>query len=522
MGLAGRILGGWGGAPTPGEGDLARDIDQELAFHLEAREQELVQSGLSPEQARAEALRRFGSLEHIRAECRRIQSGGRIMLQKITLVALVALVSVLALFSYQLVVSQHAAQRELEAMRAQVQLLMERTERAATVNQAEQNRILLPGGEAPVLGQLPLISRYFAGQQREPDYSEEATPTETWLSRFSVTGSADTQAALGQVESWATSLAQRCTPERRMAVANELWRKWTPATRLAVLGAFVDGNSEAAAREAVHLAAMDSDETVAARGFELLRELTFMDFDRESRIAYMVWYEANKEKDLSEITAERAPLLVAALSSAEDWDETCARYSRLWLHRNLPAVHSVPEHLRAAGALNLVQKWARSDDPRARQAAVQWLGVLEIDEVTARVLMLPLLSDTRPRAPGFLAAACESLRSMEASWTWEPLLAELGRVLGEPEIDRDALTVVARALSEQPSDRTLPVVLAWILEVDSPTACEILGRETLPSLTGVDYDAFHDATWWSNWWSINGAEWGLRADTANGLPEVGR
>ena len=307
-----------------------------------------------------------------------------------------------------------------------------------------------------------------------------------------------------------------------MAVANELWRKWTPATRLAVLGAFVDGNSEAAAREAVHLAAMDSDETVAARGFDLLRELTLMDFDRESRIAYMVWYEANKEKDLSEITAERAPLLVAGLSSAEDWDETCARYSRLWLHRNLPAVHSVPEHLRAAGALNLVQKWARSDDPRARQAAVQWLGVLEIDEVTARVLMLPLLSDTRPRAPGFLAAACESLRSMEASWTWEPLLAELGRVLGEPEIDRDALTVVARALSEQPSDRTLPVVLAWILEVDSPTACEILGRETLPNLTGVDYDAFHDATWWSNWWSINGAEWGLRADTANGLPEVGR
>ncbi|HEU4643340.1 MAG TPA: ADOP family duplicated permease [Gemmatimonadaceae bacterium] len=42
---------------------LAREVDDEIAFHLEARVAQLVSRGMAPEAARAEALRRFGNVE---------------------------------------------------------------------------------------------------------------------------------------------------------------------------------------------------------------------------------------------------------------------------------------------------------------------------------------------------------------------------------------------------------------------------------------------------------------------------
>jgi putative ABC transport system permease protein len=47
------------------------DMDEEIRFHLDARTEQLVRQGLSPEQARAEAARRFGSLSEARARLQR-------------------------------------------------------------------------------------------------------------------------------------------------------------------------------------------------------------------------------------------------------------------------------------------------------------------------------------------------------------------------------------------------------------------------------------------------------------------
>src|SRR5687767_6863097 len=52
-----------------GRGDLARDLDDELAFHLETRIQRLVASGMPLEAARAEALRQFGDVGAVRRDC---------------------------------------------------------------------------------------------------------------------------------------------------------------------------------------------------------------------------------------------------------------------------------------------------------------------------------------------------------------------------------------------------------------------------------------------------------------------
>ena len=45
---------------------LAEEVDEEIRMHLALREEQLVRSGLSREDARAEARRRFGSADHTR------------------------------------------------------------------------------------------------------------------------------------------------------------------------------------------------------------------------------------------------------------------------------------------------------------------------------------------------------------------------------------------------------------------------------------------------------------------------
>jgi putative ABC transport system permease protein len=49
--------------------ELEHQLDDELAFHIRMREERLAKLGLSPQEARADALARFGDHERIRAEC---------------------------------------------------------------------------------------------------------------------------------------------------------------------------------------------------------------------------------------------------------------------------------------------------------------------------------------------------------------------------------------------------------------------------------------------------------------------
>ena len=48
---------------------IAREVDDELAFHLEMRMQRLVDAGWDPDRARQEALRQFGDIGPVRQNC---------------------------------------------------------------------------------------------------------------------------------------------------------------------------------------------------------------------------------------------------------------------------------------------------------------------------------------------------------------------------------------------------------------------------------------------------------------------
>ncbi|HEY9226052.1 MAG TPA: ABC transporter permease [Gemmatimonadaceae bacterium] len=53
----------------PFRANIAREVDDELAFHLEMRTQRLIDAGMSPDAARREALRQFGDMETVRLDC---------------------------------------------------------------------------------------------------------------------------------------------------------------------------------------------------------------------------------------------------------------------------------------------------------------------------------------------------------------------------------------------------------------------------------------------------------------------
>ncbi len=55
--------------------DIDREVDEEVAFHLEMRVRELIRKGMTLDEARAEALRGFGDLERTKSDLRRLGAG---------------------------------------------------------------------------------------------------------------------------------------------------------------------------------------------------------------------------------------------------------------------------------------------------------------------------------------------------------------------------------------------------------------------------------------------------------------
>src|SRR4051794_21978475 len=51
---------------------VKQDIDEELRFHLEQRQEENTRNGMPPREAAQAAARRFGNFQSIREECREI------------------------------------------------------------------------------------------------------------------------------------------------------------------------------------------------------------------------------------------------------------------------------------------------------------------------------------------------------------------------------------------------------------------------------------------------------------------
>ena len=54
-------------------GAAGREIEDELRYHIELRARDNIAAGMSPEDAEADAMRRFGDFDQIRADCEEIK-----------------------------------------------------------------------------------------------------------------------------------------------------------------------------------------------------------------------------------------------------------------------------------------------------------------------------------------------------------------------------------------------------------------------------------------------------------------
>jgi hypothetical protein len=91
-------------------------IDDELTFHIEQVTRELVEAGQSDEDAKANALARFGDVQQIKAQCKRIALEERIMLQRINLVLMIVVLLAVAFVSVQIYVTQKYNTLALQAI----------------------------------------------------------------------------------------------------------------------------------------------------------------------------------------------------------------------------------------------------------------------------------------------------------------------------------------------------------------------------------------------------------------------
>ncbi len=102
--------------------EIDEDISEELQFHIEMRTEDNLATGMTPEGARHDALRRFGDFERIRGACRRIRVGERIMLQRIQTLLTVVLLGALIFLG----VAHYNGQRAQEAAVAKMTEALER------------------------------------------------------------------------------------------------------------------------------------------------------------------------------------------------------------------------------------------------------------------------------------------------------------------------------------------------------------------------------------------------------------
>jgi Acidobacterial duplicated orphan permease len=58
------------------KGHIESEMDEELRFYIHMRTQENIRGGMTPDQARRDAERRFGNFEHIKDLCRDVRGGG--------------------------------------------------------------------------------------------------------------------------------------------------------------------------------------------------------------------------------------------------------------------------------------------------------------------------------------------------------------------------------------------------------------------------------------------------------------
>lgn len=477
--------------------EIEGDISEELEFHIAMRAQELVAAGMSPDDARRAAEKRFGDVERVKSSCRKIQLGDRIMLQRLNVVLIaVLLVGVLGLGVHSWI-SQRESSAAMKDLRAELAQLTAELQRKSHAAAAPATLAGLGYSTSDSAGSQPTID----GSEREPvqTRSPNKLDREAWLERFRK--APDWREALKLGDEIAA-----LPPDEALALMKSIYHDIPSIeARQQILKSFVFPPAHVYAVEILHLAATDSELAVQGWAFNYLRGYAFQDFSADYA-GYEAWHARYDGRPLGEILTGSAQDLVQRLGGldAQGVAKELEVLRNVWFESGAAQGLSAEAAIRRAGGLDLALDWIDAPDESLQEQALGFVDKLHPDDAFLQGRIAPLLGDAT-RAPSAQAAACRALGHAKGEWAVDPLLDCALRELREAH-DADENGVVmsaASALGELKNPRAIPGLIAMIAADDSKGTRYNLGYFALGAITGVRWDEGHDAAWWKRWWEEN-------------------
>ncbi len=531
--------------------EIDDEIRAELDFHVGMCAADLERGGLGSEEARREALRRFGDPARIEKACRQAQIGERIMLQRIQAGLLVALVAVVGWLAWQNHRSERASSAALAAM----------------ANQLGQLERRLGGGERSGLSDLaaPPIDDPRAERRAEaasadganpgdgPAAEERSAPTpaqqiETLLSRLN--GDPDWRKAFEIGDEIA-----RLPPDEGLALLRSIWpRIADPQHRRQMLKCFAMRELHPRALPILDLAMRDGDLGVQNFAITYLRPIALQDFASDYA-GYDAWFAQKGSRPLDEVITASANDLVARLRSGEstaalaalsylsiapaasvgvdlsrllrdaglvDWIEARVRVEdgevdpllAEALATTQPDFETLASWMTQGGgrratareALQRIQepvhedavKWLLdSSDKGLRQIGFECLPRAELSDNFVRSRVAPLVADPEHADPEELAWACAALGDLRPEAAVEPLLEGLRRV---PTARASSRRDYVDALARLGDARAIPELIG-LLEAEKDGTTLEMTSGALSTITGVR--GAHDGAFWRRWWEEN-------------------
>lgn len=475
-------------APDPrSDAEIEDEIERELEFHLAEASDELVRQGLSLDAARARARERFGDVTRVRDACRRAQMGDRIVVVRIQWVVIVVLVLVAGLFAMRLRAEQAlAAQQQALAQEALAQALAAQAE-AATAQRARAVNEALAGASRE-------LARSTTTERVEPAALDLALQPRQLLARFRERPD-DWRHGLALAEALAAD------GELALSVLREIYSEIPLAHREQLFKPFVFGSGSEIAVSLLDLGAHDTEGSVRARAFGYLLEYAFRDLS-SSTVDCDAWFARFGALPIADVLRENGRELVRRLG-VMDRDALLREVPRLSSLRLEAARRFVPDfgsELERAGLLARTRQWFGEQDPRLVAFAVRTLDWMRLDEMRVRGELQALEGSPFAAHEDVARAYFELVGKPGFSWAIEPLIGQLRRSAnGESGLALGA----ASALAKIRDVRAVPQALAVLVDEANPQLDYAVGYYTLEPLTGVVYDASHDAAWWRQWWSEN-------------------
>ncbi len=137
------------GSPQRSADHVASEIDEEIAFHLEQRKQDMIQTGMTDGEAEAAARDRFGNVRRISAECYRVSMMGTTWLHRMHLIATSGLIVAVVFLVWNLFEQVRPANRIYEVQVAVVAdgLAMRSRYQSFEAGESEPFRFTLPLAE---------------------------------------------------------------------------------------------------------------------------------------------------------------------------------------------------------------------------------------------------------------------------------------------------------------------------------------------------------------------------------------